>query len=307
PIVDLRFGRGRPDNAVLGDGWEEAESDAVRMAEQQARLRLTAPYVPGDHVLLVDVSVDGGDRQVVEITNETGVVLRQSIVGRSTVRGLLPRASHSAVVSLNITFSAEERQAPPFEKTTAPRIAVHRVGIAIARSVARGGYASAADLIAATNAHRSGGRKHEILRSAEGFRPVALPGGRTGLPIVTTFGTRVYWDEVVGEVRHGRSGAVPENLVLAEHGDFGVLCHRSLDRKQDRIVIRPEGSLASTDAWIPWTGGYIHTFELLRRQTAAGMRFGLRGGCLYLCAEPDGSITLSRPHWNAWETFGFQA
>jgi glycosyltransferase involved in cell wall biosynthesis len=98
--------------------------------------------------------------------------------------------------------------------------------------------------------------------------------------------TKLFVDEGSGLLRHG--SAAPAGSVVVER-----------DGTAASLVQLAEG---------PGTGaGLVHSkYELVEVSTPWWDGFGLKRDGLYLCAEPDGSITLSRTDLSAWETFRMQ-
>jgi type I pantothenate kinase len=119
--------------------------------------------------------------------------------------------------------------------------------------------------------------------------------------VSTTWGTVFYVDAATGELRHGlqhgSAESSPENAAfLVSDGLAGqLLCdgmgfHRSIScfEDQSRLVsdLEPESQLTM--------------FEIV--EAGPGL-VGLKAEGRFLCAEPDGQVTLSRPHCEKWEHF----
>jgi hypothetical protein len=79
----------------------------------------------------------------------------------------------------------------------------------------------------------------------------------------------------------------------------GVLCE---------VLLRPEGPHAAEAvpaALAP--NGSVATLEIAATENPDRREYLIRGAGLYLCAEPDGQMTLSRVLGGPWESFRFEA
>jgi hypothetical protein len=113
--------------------------------------------------------------------------------------------------------------------------------------------------------------------------------------VFTAFGTVLYVDAASGELRHGAADSSPANVIFLAEGQRGQIAYagggalRPIACEADRCQIVP-----SSD---PAPGAFL---DILRLN---GAWVGLHLGNVFLCAEPDGRITLSRPHCQTWERF----
>ena len=117
--------------------------------------------------------------------------------------------------------------------------------------------------------------------------------------LFTTHGTVLFVDPLSGELRHGPLEASPANA------------RALLDGPRTRIVHDAAGSLrpivcdadrsGTTDSKSSAEGAVTPTvFELV---TLYQRWIGLRSHGCFLCAEPDGRVTLSRKVCSSWESF----
>jgi hypothetical protein len=129
--------------------------------------------------------------------------------------------------------------------------------------------------------------------------------------VYTTHGTVLYVDEVSQELRHGPLSDSPANVFFEGADAFGRIVHRQAN--QVSAVLQPidrgksSSVLTATDDFqdestkferIPVMKGFSLDQTLMTNNLV-----GLKGGGLYLSAEPDGRVTLSRPHCYMWEYF----
>jgi FkbM family methyltransferase len=116
--------------------------------------------------------------------------------------------------------------------------------------------------------------------------------------IYTKHDTVLYVDRATGELRHGRPGSVLPNARLKFQGDRGwIACATDADARP--VACSVDGSSLSTQPRrFPEPSETLFDVLPLERGHVA---FRARG--LFLCAEADGRITLSRPERRGWETF----
>jgi hypothetical protein len=117
--------------------------------------------------------------------------------------------------------------------------------------------------------------------------------------LFTMHGTVLYVDPVSGELRHGPFEGTPANARLVLDGPHGQIMHDAAGS------LRPIACLADHSHAIDSGGNRERpaaptVFELV----ALHQRWvGLRAQGVFLCAEPNGSVTLSREVCSAWESF----
>ena len=120
------------------------------------------------------------------------------------------------------------------------------------------------------------------IRLQEEYDALEISGGRPK-QVATWQDTKLFVDSKSGQLRHGSAGQAG-NVVVERDGAAASLVQLS------------EGPAVGV--------GRAHSkYELVEVRTPWWDGFGLKRGGLYLCAEPDGSVTLSRPTLSAWETF----
>jgi hypothetical protein len=119
--------------------------------------------------------------------------------------------------------------------------------------------------------------------------------------IMTSHETVLFFDPESGEVRHGDQTSSPHNLTLDQNGKVAHLL--AVSDKARHVISIPthfDGPIGT----LTWTGAEFGNqgseFEIVPVDESL---FGLRCQGLFLCAEPNGLITLSRHHLSQWETF----
>jgi len=123
--------------------------------------------------------------------------------------------------------------------------------------------------------------------------------------LFTMLGTVLHVDVASGELRHGTIQTSPRNVVFipaptpAEAPRRGSIAHQS-GKSCEPIVCLTEHSWSVGSGRLGATTGMPTVFQIV--QLERGL-VGLRSGGLFLCAEPDGRVTLSRQVCSVWECF----
>jgi glycosyltransferase involved in cell wall biosynthesis len=123
--------------------------------------------------------------------------------------------------------------------------------------------------------------------------------------LFTTWGTVLYVDGVSGELRHGPIGSSPANAVFAPElpvSAGGAVGRLAYDRSGAcEPLFCHDGRLLTAFASAGKAGGATPT-QLQLMPLERGL-IALKAGGIYLCADPDGRITLSRSACSLWECF----
>ncbi|MEI9416241.1 FkbM family methyltransferase [Mesorhizobium sp. Cs1321R2N1] len=121
--------------------------------------------------------------------------------------------------------------------------------------------------------------------------------------VFTSHGTSVFVDTSSGEVRHGALERSPNNIVLVQLGsqaylrfvDSGV--EKEISYLADYSAVIGSNKLGGFDVLNSLSGNRFKIVNVTDRE------FGLEQNGIFLCAEPDGRITLSRSACEIWERF----
>ena len=113
--------------------------------------------------------------------------------------------------------------------------------------------------------------------------------------------TVAFVDTDSGELRHGPAMGSPSNVVLIRDGELMRIKFNGAEGQQD-IEFLPDYSAVVGSPKARTKDTLVSTTAFSIVATAPG-EFGLTADGKFLCSEPDGRITLSRPHCNAWERF----
>jgi Glycosyl transferase family 90 len=306
PLIDLQFASGVAENQALLSGWLEA---GVRAAGSEARLVLPRPPGFGDYVLMAEVSPPSQHQHCITITVADSLLLRQSIGERATLYCLLPRAIATAdetfVVTLRSVTATENGSQAGFNENDPTKLTLHRIGIAT--RPAWDGYADTATLLADLTTRVPRSVVHDLGLGNPDKPRLVQPPGATRRTVRTCFGTILYADDSVGRVRHGKENEVPRNLFLFHIGNVVVLARPDGLGSYVAVGLRPEGPEAVGDDWTPWSGGGLtQTFTMKHSPDMATGTFGLLGAGLFLCADRNGELLLSRPKCRSWELFSLE-
>lgn len=127
----------------------------------------------------------------------------------------------------------------------------------------------------------------------------------SSLRLFTSHGTVVFVDEVSGELRHGPLADSPSNVILVREGVQARIRFVGVDGCRD-IMLPPEYSTGIDPDKARTNEGATTACSVFSLITTVGKKFGLIERGKFLCAEPDGRITLSRFECLRWETFHTQ-
>jgi hypothetical protein len=118
--------------------------------------------------------------------------------------------------------------------------------------------------------------------------------------LLTKWGTALYVDENSGSLRHGPTNALPANVRLLFDGQKLMLADTTRGSPRP-IACAIDGSPPATDGNSGTTSGTRLSYVWSGSWNP--MWFGLEADGLYLCAERDGRVTLSRKVLSDWECF----
>jgi hypothetical protein len=113
--------------------------------------------------------------------------------------------------------------------------------------------------------------------------------------VFTAFGTVLYVDVSSGELRHGPAENSPANVIFVFEGQRGQISYDTGGSRRSIICQADRSGVAGSSE--PTTTTNLELIHL----NAGWLGFHVEN--VFLCAEPDGRITLSRPHCYAWESF----
>ena len=131
--------------------------------------------------------------------------------------------------------------------------------------------------------------------------PSAPPHAR----IFTMWGTVLYVDEASGELRHGPIDGSPANAVFRVDPEAPPECRRGWllhTREEASVAIRCTGE-RSLAVDRPQEGDADAAGTLLELIPLERGLLGFTADGRFLCAEPDGRVTLERPWCSTWEWF----
>src|SRR2546422_1001807 len=123
--------------------------------------------------------------------------------------------------------------------------------------------------------------------------------------LVTTFGGYVFVDTASGQLRHGPIDSKNANVVLvacrseAEQFQAARLMHEPVAGLLQPIICTADGCWCFSETKT-YGASRPTSFQLLRLDRGL---IALKSGGLYLCAEHDGRVTLSRKVCSHWEIF----
>jgi hypothetical protein len=117
--------------------------------------------------------------------------------------------------------------------------------------------------------------------------------------VFTSHGTAFYVDAITRELRHGSAESSVANSLFLSNGSRGQLVFDDNGALWP-VICSTELCRALFDAG---RGDAVAPPTVLEVVEAEPQLVGLKADGAFLCAEPDGRVTLSRPHCSTWERF----
>jgi len=305
PETELYFAPDRVDNACLCEGWFNPARDGVPTRGIESRIVLPRPVAPEDFVISLDLSCYAVEMlppaQRVTIVANGEVLSHVILTTRQTVDCALRRTTIDAAEDLTITLLHPDamQAASPREPLDARAVSIVLHGIKLTPVSCHAATGRTVPAIPLSPRGQSPDRENLL------YGPdLWLPEGMELLPIFTHHGSVVFADVASGRLLHGRLEASPPNVVVAKLGGTGYLLHISPDRRRYCIRVPTEqqhegprpGPGASAASW-------TQAFQIVQVPGSGEDLFGLSHGGWFLCAEPDGRVTLSRRRIGLWELF----
>ncbi len=116
--------------------------------------------------------------------------------------------------------------------------------------------------------------------------------------LFTTHGTVLYVDPTSGELRHGGIDQSPRNAFFLSADSTGRIVHETAgDLRQTICLPHRSHAIGRAEGGEPQEPTFFEITRVRRNW------FALKATGRFLCAEPDGRVTLSRELCQAWERF----
>jgi hypothetical protein len=305
---NLHFGRGERDNGVLREGWFDPVDAGVAARGFESRIELPRPITPGDFVLALDVSFrrDVPRRLAQRLTIAVnGEVLRHVVLTeRRTVECSLPRQTIEAGDVMTITLLHPDAAVAATEAnvldTRVVSIMIHGIALTPASVYATNGRIAPATALAPLPAlETDDGGDITWLYGPD----IWLPPQTEPQPILTYHGTFIFADIADCRLRHGSPTFSPHNVFLAVSGGNAYLLHIAGDGNRYSIRIPKEWHDLPAEPIASASEGWLQVFHIVDTGTTDEGSFSLSHDGLFLCAELDGRVTLSRKSIGIWERF----
>ena len=298
PFVDLRFGAAGPDIQALRTGWLSVEAEGAIVSGFEGRLELPMPFDVGDLLLIAELSPIAPPPQRVMIIANGEKILQCSISERTTVRCALPPRAGCASETLNLSLCVPDCQSNASQANPLDRrilsVKLHRIAVAAAHGYKGEEHQDTAQALVELRAVAE-----PMARDSLGSEETLPPGAQPH--IISTFhGTILYADPWSGLVRHGPPSDTPRNLYLVAAGGAANLFRQTADGRYFSVGLRPERPNAARALT---SDSVVSSFDIEVLGAPSQQTLALRGAGLYLCADTDGRVSLSRIHLGPWEQF----
>jgi hypothetical protein len=303
PELSVTFGSDADGNAMLRDGWHPPEERGVPAHGPESRLELERPVAATDAIIFLDISAytdpPGPSAQRVAISANGTIVHQSKIQGRERLRCPL---THEVIISaptLRLTLLQPDAcvLASPLRPLDERPLSLilHELSLHPVSALLDGSQASATVRSAKTLSQPPPDHgAHDPLSDGVPVEMLRVP-----LQYLTTWHeTIVMVDIATRSLRHGLVGASARNAYFAVNGARGCILRMAVDGSLHAIQVPPAPGGGAINSASP--DGAPQLFDVV---PVDGGGFGLRNQGLYLCAEPDGRVTLSRSQLSWWETF----
>jgi hypothetical protein len=286
PEIDLCFGKtGEAEGVLLGD-WPDPLEDGIPSEGFESRLAFLRPASHEDYILSLEISLPDGITAPQRLTVAVNgwLALERTIAARTWLISKLPynRLKMHDVLSVTLLHpdaAQAASQGNPLDARLASVI-LHRLLLTSAD-------AHANDPVPPARNHQAGSHKHIAPRAAA--KPVDQK-----FRILTHHETLVFLDGVTNQLRHGPAKSSPKNIfVVVQDGIANMF------RETEEGFIEPASISPST----PSSSSNLNATTSFEAVPSPGDSFGLLHQGLYLCAEAEGDITLSRTQLGPWELF----
>lgn len=299
PETELRFHTGENGQAHLREGWLVPEDDGVPARDQESRIELPSPVAAQDFVLSLDVSsctqaASPSPQRLAVAAN--GEVLRQAVLsGRQTLHCHLSRQTIEAAGKLVITLlHPDGASTASGDRPLDGRVlSIMLHGLTLTPV----GVQAAPSPPLPRPVRRQKG-------AADLYCPdIWLPPDTALRHVATYHATIMFADRANGVLRHGPPASSPHNVFLATSGARAYLLHAAADCERYTIRICPESDMEADIANASGSEAIVEEFRIVKFLDSQELAFGLSNHSLFLCAEGNGRVTLSRRQPGPWERF----
>ena len=135
-------------------------------------------------------------------------------------------------------------------------------------------------------------------------RDVLIPPNAELMRIRTHWGTVIFADRYTKTLRHGPDESSPANVALFQSGGTAYLFHLADDGQRHTVRISPKRPVESGRPGGDVSSSQPQAFHFIPTANDPSV-FGLKHADQILCAELDGSVTLSRTIIGPWERFRY--
>jgi hypothetical protein len=306
PETELQFGVNAGHDVRLIGGWAPPSDDGLLMLGHESRLEIPSPVAKESFVLTLDLSpwtdapAPPGQRLVVAVNGEIlreGVLSARQLLCCRVPRLTIEAADQFAITLLHPDGTTLASTCHPLDQR-ALGVVLHGLTLVPMSIYVRNGGATT-DLFPPDQVRPMGEQFRGLLYGPDIWLPPEVQLGR----IQTQWGTIIYADIDSGTLRHGSAQVSPHNLMLAENNGSAYLFH--IAPRVGRYTVRVAPEHLGPDEKLISDGfpARNQAFRVLWAGADERSVFGLESSGLLLCAETDGSVTLSRNFLGPWERF----
>jgi hypothetical protein len=298
PGIDLNSDCGSFDTESLRMGWKEPNGSGVESTGTASSLVVPKPVCLGDAILTVQLSSLSDRPQRVVVAVNGDILLQKKLTGQATLYCPLPATLVREADMLEILFlhPVGEAATAAAGATNPSGIVLHRLSVAPANIYSGDEDADLSAALSSLSSSPNASSAHDLYGSAAAL---ALD---VELKLLHTFhGSIVYADPRSGRLRHGPSDEVAHNVYMTQEQGAVRLLYISPNGRRFLVGLKPEG--AGRNSENAEHDKCAREFELVTPGASKAMVFHLKSAGVFMCAEPSGEVTLSRPQAGGWEEF----
>jgi hypothetical protein len=306
PETEIRFGVGTQNKVRLLEGWAAPREDGLPALGHESRIETRRPVAAGSFVLTLDLSPytdpPAPPAQRLAVVANGEIVRDAVLTERRSLRCHIPQLTLEAADQLTVTLLHPDAanlasMSHPLEGAAASVI-LHGLTLVPTSIDARTSPSDESEL------------RSDSVRPTNKRDPGPLYGPDVWLPadiilqrVKTHSGSVVFADINSGTLRHGPLESSPENVVLGANDGIAYLFYILPDGDRCTIGILPTHDASKREAYATGFMTRCRSFNVVSTEAGKRTVLGLRCCNLFLCAEGDGRITLSRNVLGPWEVF----
>lgn len=307
PELEVGFGTSREGNAYLREGWGKPNQAGVPSNGFESVIELPLPRTYQDVLISIELSTNpiilGVPRRVSvivggEILGTFYVDQRRPVFCRLSRQAMIRRSNDADALVIKIcnpdALPAASKEHPGDDHIVS--VIVHSV-VLMAEGIAvrMGGVGLSQQIEAAVKSYVG-----SLARGTHQVSGKEVGESRQFCFLKTYHKSIVFFDPVTQSLRHGSEKESPKNLLLCKAEGKASFLYMSFMGGFNNVRVAAEGGpLGDPET----SGGKEQIIQIFDVMPAGANTVCVRDQTLFLCAERDGRVTLSRYSPGPWEQF----